>query len=75
MRAHHKSWQSDRPLKRDSRRVRWFQGNVGGQLSIRLNFEDGDGSCNRFYTSKEEANAEYEAFIAGELSVRELMVD
>lgn len=61
-RAYHKGWQSDRPLKRHSRRVKWFEG--GG--SIRLMFEDGLGRSNRFYTDKAKATADYEAFIAGE---------
>lgn len=62
MRSYHKGWQSDRPLKRDSRRVKWYQG--GG--SIRLEFEDGLGRSNRFYTDRELATQHYEAFIAGE---------
>lgn len=65
-RAYHKSWQSDRPLKRMSRRVRWYEGRAGETLSIRLNFEDGYGSSNRFYSDRDAATRDYESFIAGE---------
>lgn len=65
-RSYHKGWQSDRPLKRMSRRVRWYQGLIGETVSIRLNFEDGYGSSNRFYNDLGSATRDYEGFIAGE---------
>lgn len=65
-RSYHKGWQSDRPLKRWSRRVRWFEGRYGDMLSIRLNFSDGYGESNRFYDDREAATRDYEGFIAGE---------
>lgn len=63
-RAYHKSWQSDRPMKKETKRVRWFQGRG---LQIRLCFEDQFGRTNRFYPEDGvEATKAYEAFIAGE---------
>lgn len=66
MREYHKGWQSDRPLTRDSRRVKWYEGKVGEATSIRLEFSDAFGALNRFYTDRDEATKVYEAFIAGE---------
>ena len=60
-RTYHKGWQSDRPLQRDSRRVKWYQ----GQYDIRLMFEDQYGRTNRYYTDPEKAQKDYEAFISG----------
>ena len=71
MRVYHKSWQDRRPEWR--RRVRWFEG--GESESIRLKFTDLDEGreCNRFYTDRELATADYEAFIASEVTVSQLM--
>jgi hypothetical protein len=65
VRTYRKSWQNRRPGW--TRRVRWFEGPVAGDLSIRLCFEDYDEGrkLNRFYTSIAEARAAYETFIAG----------
>ena len=73
MRAYHKSWQDKRPGF--TKRVRWYQGQAGETLSIRLHFEDyGEHrACNRFYTDHGEATRDYETFIAGEVTVKELM--
>jgi len=68
MRARHKSWQSDRPLKKSSRRVVWFQ----GKGSIRLEFLDGERRINWFYTDEANATRDYEAFIAGDLTTKML---
>ena len=70
-RAYHKGWQDARPF---NRRVRWFQGGGEGWVSIRLNFCDLDErrECNRFYSSVEEATADYKAFIEG-ATVKSLM--
>lgn len=71
MRAFHKSWQNKRPGW--TRRVRWYQQTLP-YLSIRLNFIDFDEhrECNRFYTDRDEATRDYEAFIAG-ATVKEMM--
>lgn len=76
MRALHKSWSDKRPgdgKRFKTKWVRWYQQNE--PLSIRLNFYDADEHrmCNMFYTSVEAATADYEAFIAGETSIRELL--
>jgi len=63
-RSYLKGWQSDRPLKWDSRRVKWYQAN--DPLSIRLYMEDQFGAINLLYRSVEEATEVYEKFIAGE---------
>jgi hypothetical protein len=72
-RSYHKGWQSDRPLKRDSRRVKWYQGMIGDMLSIRLNFSDEIGAVNLFYSDKDLAQNDYERFIRGEVEVIDLM--
>jgi hypothetical protein len=68
MRAYHKSWQSDRPLKPDSRRVKWYRPGDPDE-TIRLEFMDEFGKVNCYYATEAEATASYEAFIAGEVSV------
>lgn len=61
-----KSWQSDRPLKPDSKRVRWYD----SENDIRLVFEDKFGKTERFYDNRDEAQLDWEAFIDGKLTVR-----
>jgi hypothetical protein len=73
MRAYHKGWQSDRPLKRTSRRVKWYEGEVAGKLSIRLEFLDEDLKMNEFYYDREKATADFEAFVAGTLTCAEVL--
>lgn len=72
MRSLHKSWQDRRPEWR--RRVRWYEGRIGDALSIRLKFTDfAEGrECNRFYTDRDRATSDYEAFIASETTVKQL---
>lgn len=66
MRSYRKGWQSDRPLKRYSRRAKWYEGDG----SIRLSLSDGYYDMNHFFTDREEADAMYEAFIRGEINAR-----
>jgi hypothetical protein len=75
MRAYHKGWQSDRPMKRTTRRVKWYQNSTGDgpDLSIRLKFDDQYGEVSDYFTDRAEATARYEAFIAGEFSTWDLM--
>jgi hypothetical protein len=63
VRVYTKSWQDCRPEWR--RRVRWFEGS--NPLSIRLKFTDlGEGrETNRFYSERDEATRDYQAFISG----------
>ena len=62
VRAFRKSWQNKRPGW--TRRVRWYEGGPGEK--IRLQFEDTLGKSNGFFTTAEEAQAAYDAFIAAE---------
>lgn len=76
MRGYHKSWQNKRPGF--TKRVRWYQGpstDEGKSGYIRLDFEDHDDGLqvNRFYPTKEDATLDYEAFIAGEKDVADLL--
>ena len=74
MRSIHKAWQSDRPMKKTTRRVRWYQNTTGNDnLSIRLKFDDQYGEINRFYDDRATATKVYEAFIAGEFTTWDLM--
>lgn len=72
-RGYHKSWQSDRPLKRYSRIAKWYQGRDGDLISIRIKFDDGYRSVNKFYSDAESATRDYEAFIAGTVTVKDLL--
>lgn len=67
----HKSWQSDRPLQPGSRRVKWYEGSdfQGGDCDIRLEFLTPTEKFSQYYTFREDAQADYEAFIAGTLLV------
>lgn len=60
-RAYHKGWQSDRPLKPTSRKVKWYRGET-----TRLQFEDTTGKIHRVYKSVEVATSVYESYIAGD---------
>lgn len=70
MRAYHKGWQEHRPLRKESRRVKWYQGNE--PLSIRLMFEGDHRRVNVFYTDIAKATEDYEAFIAGTLTTKQI---
>lgn len=59
MRFLHKAWQDKRPTP--TRRVRWYEPDSGE--GVRIAFE-----VNRVYESHEEAERDYEDFIAGDLS-------
>jgi hypothetical protein len=59
-RALHKVWQSDRPLKPSSRRVKFYKAPEG--VTTRLEFMDAHGKVNCYYDTPEEAQAAYEQF-------------
>lgn len=69
LRSYHKGWK-DKTSEGFTRRVRWFEGDVDGSMSIRLCFEERDPSdrngkrvrVNRFYSSRKEAQVDYERF-------------
>lgn len=50
-----------------NRRVQWFDNGDG--TDIRLKFQDTDGIWNKFYTSKEDAQKDWDAFKKGEKSL------
>jgi hypothetical protein len=68
MRQIHKSWQDKRSGW--TRRVRWYE----GLDDIRLNFEDETGSVNRYYKTKDSAQADYDNFRQGNASVPQLRI-
>lgn len=69
MRIYHKSWQSDRPLKTTSRRVKWYQGDG----DIRLEFMDPLRKVNHITTDRDEATRLYESFISGDLDTADIL--
>jgi len=68
MRGLHKSWDNRKELRIKGRyngwkrHVRWYQ---DGPNDIRLNFENEDGTYNRFYTDPEKSQADWDAFKKG----------
>lgn len=70
MRSILKSWQDCRPGW--TRRVRWYEPGVSGE-TIRLCFEDADGKANRLYAAELDAQADWECFKSGSLSVVEVL--
>lgn len=58
-----KSWQDKRSGW--TRRVRWYEGET-----VRLQFEDDFGRCNRFFESKADAQLAYDNFVNGVTDTR-----
>lgn len=69
-RAYLKGWQDKRPGW--TCRVRWLE----GYETVRLEFTDPTGKCSRVYnkvTEHGQASRDYEAFIAGDLTVEMIL--
>jgi len=60
MRSLHKVFQTDRPLKPNSRRAKFYE--AGSSRQYRIEFMDEYGVVNQFYNTKDEAEAAYQAF-------------
>jgi hypothetical protein len=70
MRSQVKSWDNRKELRGKggryngwTRRVTWYEG--PDPSDIRLRFEDLEGMTNRFYKTKEAAQADYDSFRNG----------
>jgi len=71
MRTRYKSWQSDRPLKVNSRRVVMFKPDVPVG-SWRLEFLDENGKANAFFSTKDLAEVMFEAYKKGNYTSLEI---
>lgn len=73
MRSFHIGWQNIRPGF--TRRARWYKPTAEAferGYPIRLNFEDESHSANLYYTTVEEAQADWDDFKADKVSVADL---
>jgi len=73
MRVILKAWQSDRPMKRDSRRVRGYEGSTFDDPQFRLEFIDENGKVNFFSNSRIKISSMYDDFRAGRIGVLDVM--
>ena len=71
MRALLKVWQSDRPLKIDSRRAKFYKPGDSGE-SWRIEFMDEYGEVNWFAPTRDEAERKYQSFKDGEFSTLDI---
>ena len=70
MRSRHKEWKN-KWSGGFTRRVIWYEPGFEGE-TIRLKFEDEDGVINKFYTKKEDAQIDYDAFRSNTLTTSTL---